>query len=117
MTDVSKFRVIILVFGMPGCHACEDYVPRLRARAAALKKSKKTFLYENGKSLPDGVLPIFIYDVNSENKPLQALADQYKIEAMPTTIVLVRPSGARRFEGALSDTQIDHVLTEAAQYI
>jgi thiol-disulfide isomerase/thioredoxin len=121
MLDVSHLNVIMLVFGLPGCGACEDYVPRLKAQARefedidifdeSVSKSKRKV------KAKAGTLPVFIYNVDAQDPELQALADQYEIRAMPTTIVLVRPSGALRYEGPISDKQINYVLGEAIKYI
>ncbi len=115
--DVSHLKVIVLVFAMPECGACEEYTPRLLKRVNAFKRSGHPFVvYKSGMSLNEGQIPIFLYNVASDGKGVQALADQYKIEATPTTLVLVRPEGALRLEGAINDAQIDHVLTSASAY-
>ena len=121
MLDVSHLRVIMLVFGLPGCGACEDYVPRLKARAKEFEEvdvfDDRTSNSKRKMKAKVGTLPIFIYNVDARDPELQKLADQYEIQAMPTTIVLVRPQGALRYEGPISDKQIDFVLGEAVKYI
>ena len=123
MLDVSHLNAIVLVFGMPGCGACEEYIPRLKLRAQALHEEYRTVVIDEASGtkrkskVKVGMLPIFIYDVESEDLELQKLADQYEIKAMPTTIVLIRPQGALRLEGAIADGHIDHILKQAAEYV
>lgn len=129
MLDVSHLNAIVLVFGMTGCSACEDYVPRLKAVA---KEFPEVDIYDENsdkskrkRKVPIGTLPIFFYDVNSSDQALQTLADQYQVSAMPTTIALIRyrdawgrlQQGALRYEGSISDGQIRYVLKETVSRI
>jgi thiol-disulfide isomerase/thioredoxin len=97
-TDIQGERVIVVVFAMPDCPACEEYLPRFLARAEAYRKA--------------GV-PVFVYDVSSEDPKLNAFADRYKIRATPTTLVLPRGAGMLRAEGALPDASIEVLLRKA----
>lgn len=98
MTDVSNERVLVIVFGMTDCPACEEYIPRFMARARPFQT--------NG-------VPVFVYDVASPDPRLQAFADRYEISGTPTTLVLPRGKGFIKVEGVLDDHQIDDLLRKA----
>lgn len=103
---------------MPECGACESYVPKLIEKANILKKKEGIPFedYKSGIKLKTNSIPILVYDVASEDESIQALANRFNIEATPTTIVLVNPSGAFRTEGELEPTQIEKLLRGAAFY-
>lgn len=115
--DVSHLNVIILVFAMPDCGHCEEYTPRLLNRVSAFRRKGSPFvIYKNGMKLDKKDIPVFIYNAASDGKGVQELADRYAVQATPTTLVLVRPEGALRLEGAIDDDQIDYMLTSALAY-
>lgn len=110
--DVSRCRVIIAVFAMPECAACELYVPRL-ARAA---RARRSFVVHDGVSaIPRGKVPILCYDVSAPDEAVQAFASRYAVEATPTTVVIPADGGAFKVEGNLTDEQISYILTLAEQ--
>lgn len=111
--DLANYRVVIIVFGMPECGACEAYLPRFSARVA--RHGRPLHIYRPGKPVPAGAVPILVYDVASPDAEIQALANRYAISATPATLVLRRGPGAFKVEGALDDAQIDHVLALAVE--
>lgn len=111
--DLTPHKVVIIVFGMPDCGACEDYLPRFSARVA--RRGRPLHIYRPGKPVPTGAVPILVYDVASPDREIQALADRYAISATPATLVLRRGPGAFKVEGSLDDAQIDHVLALAVE--
>ena len=89
-------RCTIVIFHMPGCEACGEYLPRF-ARLA-----------------PRAQVPVHVLDANAPQN--QALADRLGVTAVPCTFVLRQPHGILRREGALSDDEIMWVLAVAAYY-
>ena len=108
---LSATRVVLVVFIMPECGACEGYVPRLNA---AVRRAGSPFFVYNGKGrAPKGSIPVLYYDVSQPNDEVQAFASRYNVEATPTTLILPKGEGAAKFEGGLADNQIEHVLALA----
>lgn len=95
--DLSGYRVIVVVFAMPDCPACEDYVPRFLRYAAPYQQAG---------------IPVFVYNVASEDPKLQEFADRYKVQVTPTTLVLPRGQGHLKVEGGLPDAAIDRLLRQ-----
>lgn len=94
--DLQNAKAVIVVFIMDGCGACHEYTPMFQ-------KVAREFA---------GKIPAFILDVNSQQGG--PLADQYGIEATPTTLVMRKPAGALKAEGALNEAQIRQLFTIAA---
>jgi thiol-disulfide isomerase/thioredoxin len=110
---LSATRVVIVVFVMPDCPACEAYVPRLNA---AIRKAGAPFYVHAGKKpSPRGSIPVLYYDVSQPNEEVQAFASRFNIESTPTTIVLPKGSGVFKVEGGLAANQIDYVLNSARE--
>lgn len=97
-TDLSNERVVVIVFAMPGCGACEEFLPRFAKLAAPYRRKG---------------LPVFVFDAASPDPGLQAFADQYKVSGTPTTLVLPRGQGVIRREGALDDAESQLLLDRA----
>ena len=95
--NLGQANAVIIVFVMEGCGACEAYVPQFQAVAQEFNDR----------------VPAFILDVNSQQG--HSLADQFEVMATPTTMVLRRPVGAIKAEGALSPAQIRQLFSLAAQ--
>jgi thioredoxin-like negative regulator of GroEL len=96
--DLTQYSIVVVVFVMDGCDACAEYVPRFQHVARQFS----------------GKIPAFIVDVNSpQGGPL---ADRFMVEATPTTVILRRPSGAIRAEGALPDTEVGQIFQFAATH-
>jgi thiol-disulfide isomerase/thioredoxin len=107
-------NVIILVFAMDGCPACEHYVPRLLSEAEALRAEGYPFVvYTPGMPLAPRTIPIVIYDAATPDSDVQKLADRYAVRATPTTIVVTRGSGGFKCEGSLANNQARWLLLMA----
>ena len=108
MIDLAPHQAVIVVFGMAECPACEGYIPRLVDKAMA--RGKIFHIYEPGQPIPKGKIPVLIYDAMSPDEGVQELADRYRVEATPSTLVLLRGPGSCKIEGSIDDNQIDHLL-------
>ena len=90
-------HVVVVLFTIPGCEACEEYKPRFRRIAQH---------YQNQ-------FPIFMLDAND---PKNAdLATRLNVMAVPASFVLRRPTGMVRVEGAIPDQQIAWLFGLAAR--
>lgn len=95
LRDLRGQNVVVLVFAMPECGHCEEFLPRFVPKA-------QPFI--------NAGVPIFLYDLTSEHKSIQDLADRYKVNSAPTTLVLKRGPGSMKISGAYSDEAIDRLL-------
>jgi thiol-disulfide isomerase/thioredoxin len=86
--DVRQHPVLVLVFVMEGCPACEGYVPKFR-QVAERHKTRA-----------------FAIDCNKQTKA----ADFYKISNTPTTLVLRHGFEIMRKEGELSTTEVENIF-------
>lgn len=109
--DLSKVNVLVAVFAMHDCPACEAYTPRLAAAARAY--GRPFHVHDGVQLIPRGSIPIIFYDVSQPDPEIASFADRYQVTATPTTLVLVRGPGTLKVEGNLSDDQITHVLQSA----
>jgi thiol-disulfide isomerase/thioredoxin len=87
---------IVVVFGQPDCPACSDYAPRFQAVAQQFPQ-----------------VPTVLLDINSPQN--QDMANRYQLVATPTTLVLRRPVGVIKAEGALDDGEIQQLFALAAR--
>lgn len=116
MINLDAQKVVVIVFAMHECPACDHYLPRFLAEVEALKQHGYPFVvYEPDAVLPPGSIPVIVYDAASENVDIQKLADRYKVEATPTTIVVPRGPGGFKCEGSLANNQIQWVLMMASE--
>lgn len=107
-------NVVILVFAMDGCPACEHYVPRLLREAEALRAEGYPFVvYQPGMMLAPRAIPIVVYDAATPDVDVQKLADRYAVQATPTTIVATRGPGGFKSEGSLANNQARWLLLMA----
>jgi hypothetical protein len=115
MIDLGNTRVLLVVFGMPGCGACDEFVPKFLERVTAFQKQGAPFrvVQGNDKKIEPGEIPVMLYDAAAENEGLQDFADSLGISATPTTCMLTRRSGTTKIEGAISPAEVD-VLLQAA---
>lgn len=120
MTPLDQINVIVAVFAMPECGACEEYIPRLLVRVEEFNKSLKGHqvfvVYAPGTVLAPGAIPVLIYDVTANDPQLQQFADRFAVAATPTTVVQKQSGGVLKTEGALSNNQIDALLGLAFQH-
>ncbi len=109
--SVDAANVVVVVFAMPSCPACHEYLPRLRKQISDLRKmGYPIFEYQPSDVTRRGQVPVLIVDSTSADPSVINLADKYQVTALPTTIVLPRYGLPGRWEGALSDDETYHVL-------
>jgi thiol-disulfide isomerase/thioredoxin len=114
MKDLGQARAVIVVFAMPGCPACEEYLPKLDRWVQAHRRVGHPFeYYDLQRGVRDGAIPIAIIDITSPDPGIQAYADQNRLNAMPTTLSFVRGRTVARHEGGLEDREIDQLLAGA----
>ncbi len=117
MSDLANTNVIIIVFAMNGCPACMEYTPRLVKQIEGFQKLGHPFVfYANGMKLEPGQIPVCIYDANSTDPGLVALADHHQVQALPTTVFMSRRTNTHRQEGALNDAEIYTTLCIALEH-
>lgn len=114
--DLNGQRVVIAIFAMGECPACENYLPRFVAEAEALREQQGLpfVVYQQGQPLTPDAIPILIFDAASPDVDVQAFADRYEVKATPTTLVLHRGAGSFKTEGSLANNQIQWLLFMAA---
>lgn len=116
MSDLDHTKVVLVVFAMPGCPACEDYLPRLYKAVEVYQSYGHPFVvYDLGMRLQPGQIPVVVYDSTSQNAELQAFADQHKISGLPTTLLLPQRGRSGRWEGGLNDADIYSILRFAVE--
>jgi thioredoxin-like negative regulator of GroEL len=93
----NNSRIVVVVFTIAGCEACEDYKPRFQRIAQA---------YQNQ-------FPIMLFDANDPR--CADLATRLNVQNVPATFALRRPTGMIRVEGAIPDSQIAWLLGVAAR--
>jgi thiol-disulfide isomerase/thioredoxin len=112
--SLDQTKVVIVVFAMPSCPACHDYLPRLYKQVEGFQKlGAPLFVYEEGTLIPPKSIPVMVYDVTAQNDSVQAFANQWKVENLPTTILLPKVGFPARYEGALSNDDIYNLLNAA----
>ena len=93
--DLTNANVIVIVFVMDGCPACENYLPRFKRIAKPYSKAG---------------IQIAVFDANSKDDRVQDFADRINVRATPTTAVLPRGQGLVKVEGAVDDATIKQLL-------
>lgn len=76
---LDEYPVLVLLFGMDGCGACDEFLPLFRAASA------------RHRSVP-------AYAIDCERLP--DVADRFDVTSTPTIFLLSRGRTLRRFEGA-----------------
>lgn len=99
--DLSNTKVLIVVFAMPGCPACKDYLPKFQEQLTAFQEHGHPFVvWEEGSDpLAPGQIPVMIYDATSSDKGIQDFANKYDVTGLPSTIFLPRVGGHHKLEG------------------
>lgn len=88
----------VVVFYQDGCPACHDYLPKFRRVAVKYRPF------------------VAIKGVNMAKRESLAAADQYKIKAAPTTLILDAAGKVlRREEGSLDVAAIELIFAEAVR--
>lgn len=97
MATVADYPIAVVVFGMPGCPHCDDYVPVFRQVAARWPR-------------------VASWAVDATQYPDQA--DFYRISETPTTLVLRYGSlvGYPRV-GALDPAEVDEIFRWASNWL
>lgn len=112
--DLSNTKVVIVVFAMPSCPACHEYLPKLEKQIHTFQEHGHPFLiWSEGMPIEPGVIPILIYDATVKDPSVQAFADKFNVTGMPTTIFLPRIGGFHKLEGTQDDMTIYKLLTTA----
>jgi len=102
-----------MVFAMPGCGACDEYLPRFERLVKAYRAQGVPFvLWRPGQAFPHGSIPVLIYDAAAQNDEMQAFADRLGISATPTTVMMGRSTTAK-IEGAIENDHIERLLHAA----
>jgi len=98
MNTPQNSRVIVVLFTISGCEACEEYKPRFQRIAQHYPQ-----------------VPVVMLDAND---PRNAdLGTRLNVNNVPATFVLRRPSGVIRVESAIPDTQIVWLFNVAAREV
>ena len=115
MDPLAHTKVVIIVFAMPGCPACESYLPRLYKQIEGFQKlGAPVYVYEeNGQQVPQGQIPIMVIDSTSKQQNVQDFANRWEVVNLPTTILLPKYGFPARYEGSLSDKDIYNLLNAA----
>jgi thiol-disulfide isomerase/thioredoxin len=113
MINLEAQKVVVLVFGMDGCPACEHYIPRLAAEAQGLTEQGFPFSVNPEVQPTADTVPILVYDAASPDAEVQKLADRFNVTATPTTVIATRGPGSAKYEGNLATNQIQWVLMMA----
>jgi thioredoxin-like negative regulator of GroEL len=95
--DPNNARVVVVLFTIAGCEACEEYKPRFQRAARQFQQ----------------YIPIILLDANDPRN--QDFAQRLNVANVPATFVLRRPTGVIRAEGTLPDSQIAWLLGVAAR--
>lgn len=93
----NESRVVVVLFTIPGCEACQEYKPRFQRVAQHYQ----------------GHVPIMMLDANDPR--CADLASRLNVTNVPATFALRRPTGMIRIEGAIPDSQIAWLLGIAAR--
>lgn len=111
--SIEKANVAILVFAMPGCPACHEYLPRLYRQIEGFQKLGHPILVYEGQAVERGTIPVVVIDSTSQEPSVQSLCDKHKIHALPTTVLLPKYGMPMRWEGALPDQDVYNLLNGA----
>jgi thiol-disulfide isomerase/thioredoxin len=112
--DLTRAHAVILVFVMDGCGACEEYLPRFTAQVDQLAKAGTPVGFLTEGAAPEGSVAVLVYDAASPERAVQDIANRYAVAGTPSTITLRRGVGASKVEGGVTDSQIRHLLIQAA---
>ena len=114
--SIEQANVTILVFAMPGCPACHEYLPKLYGQVEGYQKLGHPFVvYDEGVIVSRGQIPVVIVDSTSTDASVVDLCNKYKIVNLPTTLLMPRHGFPVRFEGDLSPQDIYQLLNASIQ--
>ncbi len=107
-------KAIIIVFVMSGCPACAEYTPRFERMVKTFQAHGQPLVYhQNNKAPAPGTIPIVMLDGASADPSVVALADYYKVEGMPTTILLTHNAKPAIKLGGVDDVEVHELLKSA----
>lgn len=119
MIRLDEQKVVVLVFAMHGCPACDHYLPRFITEADALSRQLApqgiAFVVNPEAQPPAGTIPVLVFDAAADDAEVQKLADRFGVQATPTTVVAARGPGSFKVEGSLANNQIQWVLLMASE--
>lgn len=95
--DPNTSRVVVVVFTIEGCDACNSYKPRVQKIAVRYQQ----------------IVPIVVLDANDPRNA--ALATRLNVGPVPATFVLRKPTGIIRVEGEIPDSQVAWLFDIAAR--
>jgi thiol-disulfide isomerase/thioredoxin len=111
--DLRDVNALLLVFAMPGCGACDEYLPRFEKLVKVYRAQGAPFQpWQPGQQIARGTIPVLVYDAAADNTELQAFCDRLGITATPTTALMTRKNTAK-IEGAIDNEQIERLLQAA----
>ncbi len=117
--NLESQNVVVYVFAMHECPACEHFLPRFIAEAEALNATLApqgiSFVVNPMTQPPPRSIPILVFDAAAQDDAVQKLADRYSVTATPTTIVATRGPGSFKCEGSLANNQIQWLLLMASE--
>ncbi len=114
MSDLQHAKSLIIVFAMPGCHHCHEYLPKLQRHVKHFQDHGIPMVYYANKPIARGQIPIIVVDATSEHPWIQGELDRFKVEGMPTTVLWTHNAKAQTLIGDLDDHVIHELLTSAA---
>lgn len=89
--------VVVVCVVMEGCSACHEFLPRFRKIAAKYAHC----------------IPAMV--INASNSQQAPIADRFRVRVTPTTLILRRPVGQIRLEGAVSNAELGRAFMLAAR--
>jgi len=111
MADLSHCSVVIVIFAMDGCHHCHEYLPRFERELGRFQALGWPFVYfDNARSPNAGEIPVVIIDGASMDPSVEALAQKYAVDGMPTTLIMPRRGRVTKLEGAIDNVEIYNAL-------
>jgi thiol-disulfide isomerase/thioredoxin len=93
-------NVVIVLFVMEGCGACEQFKPIFEA---GIQRQRARGIH----------IPVHEVDISMQDAQVQQLADRLQIKATPTLAILRRGPGAYKVEGPLNRFELADVLAVA----
>jgi len=114
VSDVSQAKVLIVVFAMPQCPACHEYLPRFWKQVEGFQRLGYPFVpYAPSTNINRGDIPILVYDVTSKDPSVQQFADRFEVSSVPATVFLPKMGGFHKLVGAQDDETIYRLLLAA----
>jgi thioredoxin-like negative regulator of GroEL len=97
--DPRNANVVVVLFTIDGCEACEEFKPRFQRVAQQFA----------------GQVPIYMLDANSNHPEVASLAQRLGVTNVPATYAMRKPRGLITVVGGVPDEQIAWLLGVAAR--